>query len=135
MRVEIRDAALEAQGARLIRFEDAAQLAFRRGGFFIVVKRVAQYEVVHDGAATVVPAAPPETLFPKALLYSSTVAHLLTSKFALGPRATGSSATSPIRACASIEVCRRSRPPRPTCRCLPERRQCPEQPRRSSQSA
>ena len=82
--VEIRDAALEAQGARLIRFEDAAQLAFRRGGFFIVVKRVAQYEIVHAGAATVVPAPPPETLFPKALLHTSTVAHLLTSKFALG---------------------------------------------------
>jgi transposase len=82
--VEIRDATLEAQGARLIRFEDAAQLAFRRGGFFVVVKRVAQYEVVHDGAATVIPAPPPETLFPKALLHTSTVAHLLTSKFALG---------------------------------------------------
>jgi transposase len=82
--VEIRDAALEAQGARLIRFEDAAQLAFRRGGFFVVVKRVAQYEVVHDSVATVIPAPPPETLFPKALLHTSTVAHLLMSKFALG---------------------------------------------------
>lgn len=86
MPVEIRDAALEAEGARLIRFEDAAQLAFRRGGFFIVVKRVAQYEVVHAGEATVVPAPapPPQTLFPKALLHTSMVAHLLTSKFALG---------------------------------------------------
>ena len=83
--VEIRDAALEAQGARLIRFEDAAQLAFRRGGFFVVVKRVAQYEVVRrDGDATVVAAPPPETLFPKALLHTSSVAHLLTSKFGLG---------------------------------------------------
>ncbi|HEY0194855.1 MAG TPA: transposase, partial [Kofleriaceae bacterium] len=53
-------------------------------GFFIVVKRVAQYEVVHTGVATVVPAPPPQTLFPKALLHTSTVAHLLTSKFALG---------------------------------------------------
>jgi transposase len=82
--VEIRDAALEAQGARLIRFDDAAQLAFRRGGFFIVVKRIAQYEVVRDGAATVLPAPAPETIFPKALLHTSTIAHLLTSKFALG---------------------------------------------------
>ncbi|MBX3157658.1 MAG: transposase [Deltaproteobacteria bacterium] len=82
--IEIREAALEAQGARLIRFEDAAQLAFRRGGFYVVVKRVAQYEVVRDGAATVVPAPAPEMLFPKALLHTSTVAHLLTSKFALG---------------------------------------------------
>ncbi len=82
--VEIRDAALEAQGARLIRFEDAAQLAFRRGGFYVVVKRVAQYEVMRDDDATVVPTPPPETLFPKPLLHTSTVAHLLTSKFALG---------------------------------------------------
>ncbi len=82
--VEIRDAALEAQGARLIRFEDSTQLAFRRGGFFVVVKRVAQYEVIEESVATVVPAAAPQTLFPKALLHTSTVAHLITSKFALG---------------------------------------------------
>lgn len=82
--VEIRDHALEAQGARLIRFEDSSQIGFRRGGFFIVVKRIAQYEVITDAVATVVPAPSPETLFPKALLHTSTVAHILTSKFALG---------------------------------------------------
>lgn len=82
--VEIRDHALEAGGARLIRFEDSNQIAFRRGGFFIVVKRVAQYEVTEQGEATVASASPPETLFPKALLHTSTVAHILTSKFALG---------------------------------------------------
>ena len=82
--IEIRDLALEARGARLIRFDDSNQIAFRRGGFFIVVKRVAQYEVVEQGVATVVPAPAPETLFPKALLHTSTVAHILTSKFALG---------------------------------------------------
>lgn len=82
--VEFRDAALEAAGARLIRFEDSLQLAFKRGGFYAVVKRIAQYEVMAAGEATVVPAPPPETIFPKALLHTSTVAHLLTSKFALG---------------------------------------------------
>lgn len=82
--VEIRDAALEAQGARFIRFEDSNQIAFRRGGFFIVVKRIAQYEVVEQSVPTVVAASSPETLFPKALLHTSTVAHILTSKFALG---------------------------------------------------
>jgi transposase len=82
--VEIRDAALEAQGARLIRFEDSNQLAFRRGGFFVVVKRVAQYEVVNDSVATVVAAPAPPTLFPKALLHTSAVAHIVTSKFGLG---------------------------------------------------
>jgi transposase len=82
--VEIRDPAREAAGARLIRFEDSAQLGFRRGGFFVVVKRIAQYEVIVDGEATVAAAPAPETLFPKALLHTSTIAHLLTSKFALG---------------------------------------------------
>ena len=82
--VEIRDAALEAQGARLIRFEDSNQLGFRRGGFFVVVKRVAQYEVIADEVATVVSAPAPATLFPKALLHTSAVAHIVTSKFGLG---------------------------------------------------
>ena len=49
-----------------------------------MVKRVAQYEANEDGAATVVSAPAPATLFPKALLHTSTVAHLVTSKFALG---------------------------------------------------
>lgn len=82
--VEIRNSALEAEGARLIRFEESAQLGFRRGGFYVVVKRVAQYEVVADGEPTVVAAPSPETLFPKALLHTSTVAHVVTSKFGLG---------------------------------------------------
>lgn len=82
--VEIRDAALEAQGARLIRFEDSTQLGFRRGGFFVVVKRIAQYEVIADDVATVIPAPAPATLFPKALLHTSSVAHIVTSKFGLG---------------------------------------------------
>jgi transposase len=82
--VEIRDAALEAEGARLIRFEESTQLGFRRGGFYVVVKRVAQYEVVADHERTVVAAPSPETLFPKALLHTSAVAHVITSKFGLG---------------------------------------------------
>lgn len=56
----------------------------RRGGFFVVVKRVAQYEVIENRVATVIPAAAPETLYPTVLLHPSTVAHILTSKFALG---------------------------------------------------
>lgn len=40
--------------------------------------------MIEDGAATVVAPPAPATLFPKALLHTSTVAHLLTSKFALG---------------------------------------------------
>ena len=82
--VEILDEELEAKGCRRIGFEDSAQLMFRRGGFAVLVKRVARYEVVKDGAATVVTVPSPETLFPRALLHTSAVAHLATSKFGLG---------------------------------------------------
>lgn len=82
--VEILDEELEARGCRRIGFEDSAQLMFRRGGFVVLVKRVARYEVVKDGAATVVAVPSPETLFPRGLLHTSTVAHLAVSKFALG---------------------------------------------------
>lgn len=107
--VEIVHEPLEAQGCRRIGFEDSYQLGFRPGGFFIVVKRVAKYEVAAgaagnvllespiiedvpqtssitatDRAKTVVTTPSPETLFPKALLHTSTIAHILISKFALG---------------------------------------------------
>lgn len=117
--IEIVHEELEAQGCRRVGFEDSRQLAFRPGGFYILVKRVAKYEVTQaievassegnallatppalEGdsttptvrptqvdqarAATIVTTPSPETLFPKALLHTSTIAHLLTSKFALG---------------------------------------------------
>lgn len=82
--VEIRDTELEAKGARLIDFEDSGQLMFRRGGFMVLVKRVARYEVVKDGAKTALTVPAPVTLFPRGLLHTSAVAHLITSKFGLG---------------------------------------------------
>jgi len=115
--VEIVHEALETQGFRRVGFADSRQLGYRPGGFYIVVKRVAKYEVPSsvaqtltaegnallevpvlesspestanqiDAAArdlTVVTTPSPVTLFPKGLLHTSTVAHLLTSKFALG---------------------------------------------------
>lgn len=82
--VEILDEELEAKGCRRIGFEDSAQLMFRRGGFSVLVKRVAKYEVIEAGAPTVVTVPSPETLFPRALLHTSTVAHLMVSKFGLG---------------------------------------------------
>ena len=114
--IEIVHEVLEAQGCRRVGFEDSYQVGFRPGGFFIVVKRVAKYEVATDVALvaaaqgnalletppilegiaeappsstddrgmTVVTTPSPETLFPKALLHTSTIAHILTSKFALG---------------------------------------------------
>ena len=83
--VEILDEELEANPLyRRIGFDDSAQLMFRRGGFSVLVKRVAKYEVIEDGAPTVVTVPSPETLFPRALLHTSTVAHLMVSKFGLG---------------------------------------------------
>jgi transposase len=82
--VEILDAELEERGCRRIDFEDSAQLMFRRGGFMVLVKRVAKYEVIEDGSPTVVTVPSPETLFPRALLHTSTVAHIIVSKFGLG---------------------------------------------------
>jgi transposase len=82
--LEILDAVREAHGCRRVGFEDAAQLAYRPGGYYVLVKRLAKYEVVEDRAATVVTTPSPATLFPKGLLHTSTIAHVLTSKFALG---------------------------------------------------
>ena len=82
--VEIVHEELEARGCRRLGFEDSSQLAFRPGGFYVLVKRVAKYEVIEAGTPTVETTPSPETLFPKAMLHTSTVAHLLTSKFAMG---------------------------------------------------
>ncbi|HEX7453446.1 MAG TPA: hypothetical protein VF294_14225 [Polyangiaceae bacterium] len=82
--IEIFDEALEAQGCRRIGFEESKQLMFRPGGFAVLVKRVAKYEVIENGSPTVVTVPSPETLFPRALLHTSTIAHLIVSKFGLG---------------------------------------------------
>ncbi len=82
--IEILHEELEESGCRRIGFEDSSQLMFRRGGFAVLVKRVAKYEVVRDGEATVETVPSPETLFPRALLHSSAIAHVIASKFALG---------------------------------------------------
>jgi transposase/uncharacterized small protein (DUF1192 family) len=82
--IEIFDETLEAQGCRRIGFEESKQLMFRPGGFAVLVKRVAKYEVIENGSPTVVMVPSPETLFPRALLHTSTIAHLIVSKFGLG---------------------------------------------------
>lgn len=82
--VEILDPALEAQGCRRIRFEDSYQLMYQRGGFAVLVKRVAQYEVAVGDETTVLAAPTPQTLFPRALLHTTAIAHVITSKFGLG---------------------------------------------------
>jgi transposase len=82
--VEILDEELEAKGCRRIGFEASKQLMFRRVGFWVLVKRVAKYEVIEDGSPTVVTVPSPQTLFRRALLHTSTVARLTVSKFGLG---------------------------------------------------
>lgn len=83
--VEILDEELEGKaGYRRIGFDDSAQLMFRRGGFMVLVKRVARYEKVEGGTTTAVTVPTPQTLFPRGLLHTSTVAHLMVSKFGLG---------------------------------------------------
>ena len=82
--LEIDHEELEARGCRRIGYEESKHLMFRPGGWAVLVKRVARYEVIEDGAATVVTTPQPETLFPRALLHTSAVAHLITSKFGLG---------------------------------------------------
>jgi transposase len=83
--VEILDEELEGkEGCRRIGFDDSAQLMFRRGGFMVMVKRVARYEKVEGGTTTAVTVPTPQTLFPRGLLHTSTVAHLMVAKFGLG---------------------------------------------------
>jgi transposase len=82
--VEILHEEHEANGCRRIGFEDSTQLMFKRGGFAVLVKRVAKYEVIRNDEPTVETVPSPETLFPRALLHTSAIAHVITSKFALG---------------------------------------------------
>jgi hypothetical protein len=77
---------------------------FRTGGFAVLVKRVAKYEVIDDGEATVETVPSPETLFPRALL------HRLRSACSSAPRA--ESPPAGMR-CVS-ELCRAHRGARST---------------------
>lgn len=81
--VEVPDPDLEATAQR-IGFEDSYQYLRQRGGWSVLVKRTIKYEVAGSSGPSVVAAPQPPTLFPKGLLHSSAVAHLLVQKFALG---------------------------------------------------
>jgi len=82
--VEILDEEHEASGVRRIGFEDSLQLMFQRGGFSVLVKRVAKYEMIHNGEPTVETVPSPQALFPRALLHTSAIARVITAKFSLG---------------------------------------------------
>jgi transposase len=57
---------------------------YRRGGFAVLVKRIAKYEIAGKDGPTVLGVPTPKTLFRRGLLHSSVVAHILMQKFSLG---------------------------------------------------
>lgn len=81
--IEILDEELEKTGKR-IGFDESRQLMFRRGGFPVLVKRVAKYEVPAKDGPTILGVPTPKTLFPGGLLHTSAVAHIVYQKFAMG---------------------------------------------------
>jgi transposase len=82
--VEFTDPELAKKG-RLIGFDESRQLMRDPGGFKVLVRRTAKYELpVPDGGKTVLGVEMPRTLFPRALLHTSAVAWLAVEKFALG---------------------------------------------------
>jgi transposase len=81
--VEILDPILEPSAKR-IGFDESLQLMYRRGGFAVLVKRTAKYEVAGKDGPTILGVETPKTLFPRGLLHSSVVAHVIVQKFGLG---------------------------------------------------
>lgn len=81
--LEICDEEMEKRCKR-IGFDESLQLMYRRGGFSVLVKRTAKYEVPGKDGPTVLGVETPKTLFPRGLLHSSVVAFLIVQKFALG---------------------------------------------------
>ncbi len=81
--LEIVDPTLE-KTAKRIGFEESLQLIHRRGGFAVLVKRTAKYEVTGKDGSRVLGVKTPKTLFPRGMLHSSVVAHIIVQKFGLG---------------------------------------------------
>jgi transposase len=81
--LEFRDPKLEGT-AKHIGWDESPQLVYRRGGFAVLIKRTAKYEVPGKDGPTVLGVELPETLFPRGLLHSSVVAYILVQKFGLG---------------------------------------------------
>jgi transposase len=81
--LEICDEELE-KTAKRIGFEEALHLMYRRGGYSVLVKRTAKYEVPGKDGLTVLGVEAPKTLFPRGMLHSSVVAHIVVQKFSLG---------------------------------------------------
>ena len=81
--LELLDAELE-KTAKRIGFEQSLHLMHIRGGYSVLVKRTAKYEIVGKDGPTVLGVEAPKTLFPRGILHSSAVAHIVVQKFSLG---------------------------------------------------
>jgi transposase len=81
--LDILDDKLE-KTAKRIGFEESLQLMYRRGGFAVLVKRTAKYEIPGRDGPTVLGVEMPRSLFPRGILHSSAVAHIVVQKFGLG---------------------------------------------------
>ena len=81
--VDITDAKL-AQLGKLIGYEESYQLMYVRGGFKVLEKRTAKYEVPSASGPTVLGVEAPRTLFPRTMLHPSLLAFIAVQKFALG---------------------------------------------------
>jgi transposase len=81
--VELTDPELAKKG-KLIGYEESRQLLFQRGGFKVLVKRMAKYGLEVSGKTTVLGVPAPRTLLARGLLHSSALAWLGVQKFSLG---------------------------------------------------
>jgi len=81
--VDLTDPELAKKG-RLIGYDESRQLLFERGGFKVLVKRMAKYELEVAGKTTVLGTPAPKTLFARGLLHTSALAWLGVQKFSLG---------------------------------------------------
>ncbi len=81
--VDLTDPKLAKKG-RLIGYDESRQLLFERGGFKVLVKRMAKYELEVAGKTTVLGTPAPKTLFARGLLHTSALAWLGVQKFSLG---------------------------------------------------
>jgi transposase len=82
--VEFTDPGLAEKG-RFIGWDESRQLMRDPGGFKVLVKRTAKYELpATHGGTTVLGVETPRTLFPRSLLHTSAYAWLAVEKFVLG---------------------------------------------------
>ena len=81
--VDIEDPELAAKG-KLFDYEVSRQLGYRRGGFFVIVKRTAKYELPTTEGTTVLSAPAPKAVLSRGMLHTSLVAWLIVQKFGLG---------------------------------------------------